>query len=140
MCRAETTSLTACLYCVLLSELTQDRFLLEWKKLSHSWWRATQVILLVTGVKGQQAGWLWVAVQPGAVCLSEQNQQACVGLKLSPSFYCLRSSIVNEARPKFCIIVLPTSHFNDNPLKSLPDEYYGLLTRRFKASLARQLA
>ena len=63
-----------------------------------------------------------------------------MGLKLSPSFYCLRSSAANEPRPKLCIIVLPTSHFNDNPLKSLPDEYYELLTRRFKTSLARQLA
>lgn len=73
-CQVETTSLTACLYCILLSELTQDTFLLEWKKLSHSWWRATQVILLAIGVKGQQAGWLWVAVQPGAVYLSKTNR------------------------------------------------------------------
>lgn len=62
-----------------------------------------------------------------------------MALKLWPSFYCLRSSTANKARPKLYISVFPNSHFNDNPFKQLPVDYYGLLTRRFKTSLIRQL-
>lgn len=142
-----TTSLTVCLYCVLLPELPQyhrmcsqggRQFPMSGEGLhgviqhpqpkpARDWYRELMV------------GCLWVGGQSGTVCINEQSQQACVGLKLWPSFYCLRSSIVNEARPKLHITVFPASHFNDNPLK-LPDDYNGLLIRRFRISLARQLA